>query len=126
MYKFILFMIEKVLVLGASEKTNRYSCKAIIKLKEYGHKVYAVGKNTGEVRGVNISTKFPNEQIDTVTIYLSPKNQQHYYSQLLEMAPKRIIFNPGAENDEFFKIAKNQNINVLNACTLVMLSIGNF
>ena len=80
---------------------------AIIKLKEYGHKVYALGKNTGEVSGVNISTKFPNEQIDTVTIYLSPKNQQHYYSQLLEMAPQRIIFNPGAENGEFFKIAQS-------------------
>ncbi len=119
-------MKEKVLVLGASENSSRYSYKAILKLKEYGHQVFAIGKKAGEVRGIPVKTIFPTHKIDTISIYLNLSNQKEYYERILDLEPNRIIFNPGAENEELFNLAKSQNIDVINACTLVMLSLGVF
>ena len=119
-------MIKRVLVLGASENPSRYSNKAIIELSGHGHEVYAVGKKYGEVSGVLISTIFPTHKIDTISIYLNPLNQIEYYKKILDSNPKRIIFNPGAENEELFNKAKSKNIIVENACTFVLLSIGYF
>lgn len=119
-------MKEKVMVLGASENPSRYSYKAILKLKEYGHQVFAIGKKAGEVRGVSVKTIFPTHKIDTISIYLNLSNQKEYYERILDSEPNRIIFNPGAENNQLYMLAKKNNIRVLNACTLVMLSIGNF
>ena len=119
-------MKEKVLVLGASENSSRYSYKAILKLNEYGHQVFAIGKKAGEVRGVSVKTIFPTHKIDTISIYLNLSNQKEYYERILDLEPNRIIFNPGAENEELFNLAKSQNIDVINACTLVMLSLGVF
>ena len=119
-------MSKKVLVVGASENPSRYSNKAMIKLKENNYKVFAFGNRPGEVMGIEISTKFPSHKIDTITIYLSAKNQKQYYKEIIALNPIRIIFNPGAENEELYMLAQKNNIRVLNACTLVMLSIGNF
>ena len=119
-------MKEKVMVLGASENSSRYSYKAILKLNEYGHQVFAIGKKAGEVRGVSVKTIFPTHKIDTISIYLNLSNQKEYYEKILDLEPNRIIFNPGAENEELFNLAKSQNIDVINACTLVMLSLGVF
>ena len=119
-------MKEKVMVLGASENSSRYSYKAILKLNEYGHQVFAIGKKAGEVRGVSVKTIFPTHKIDTISIYLNLSNQKEYYERILDLDPNRIIFNPGAENEELFNLAKSQNIDVINACTLVMLSLGVF
>ena len=119
-------MKEKVLVLGASANPSRYSYKAILKLKEYGHLVFAIGKKTGEVRGIPVKTIFPTHKIDTISIYLNLSNQKEYYERILALEPNRIIFNPGAENEELSIIARKKGIKVMNACTLVMLSIGNF
>ncbi|MAE14155.1 MAG: CoA-binding protein [Crocinitomicaceae bacterium] len=119
-------MKEKVMVLGASENSSRYSYKAILKLNEYGHQVFAIGKKAGEVRGVSVKTIFPTHKIDTISIYLNLSNQKEYYERILDLEPNRIIFNPGAENEELFNLAKSQNIDVINACTLVMLSLGVF
>ena len=119
-------MKEKVLVLGASENSSRYSYKAILKLKEYGHQVFAIGKKPGEVRGVHVKTIFPNHKIDTISIYLNFLNQKDYYKRILDLKPNRIIFNPGAENEELFFLAKSKGIKVENACTLVQLSLGIF
>ena len=119
-------MSQKVLVIGASENPSRYSNKAIIKLNENNHKVFAFGNRPGKVMGIEISTKFPMEKIDTLTLYLSSKNQKLYYEDIINLNPKRIIFNPGAENEELSIIARQKDIKVMNACTLVMLSIGVF
>ena len=119
-------MKEKVMVLGASENSSRYSYKAILKLNEYGHQVFAIGKKAGKVRGVSVKTIFPTHKIDTISIYLNLSNQKEYYERILDLEPNRIIFNPGAENEELFNLAKSQNIDVINACTLVMLSLGVF
>ena len=119
-------MSKKVLVVGASENPSRYSNKAIIKLNENGYKVFAFVNRPGEVMGTEIVTEFPNTEMDTLTLYLGSKNQKQYYSNILNSNPKRIIFNPGAENEELSIMARQKGIKVMNACTLVMLSIGNF
>ena len=119
-------MSKKVLVVGASENPLRYSNKAMIKLYENSYEVFAFGNRPGKVMGIEISTKFPKMEIDTITLYLSSKNQKQYYNNIINSNPKRIIFNPGAENEELSIIAREKGIEVMNACTLVMLSIGNF
>jgi hypothetical protein len=111
------------LVLGASEKTDRYSNKAIRMLREYGFQVVAMGLREGQVLDVPI-VKQPilNQKIDTVTLYLNPHNQQPHYQYILSLQPRRIIFNPGTENPELIQLAQEKGIETLEACTLVMLS----
>jgi uncharacterized protein len=116
---------EKTLVIGASTKPQRYSNKAIKMLKAYGHNVVALAKRAGSVENVPILTDFPlDETIHTVTLYIGPKNQPEYYSLLLKLKPKRVIFNPGTENSELQKILSEAGIKTTNDCTLVMLRNG--
>jgi predicted CoA-binding protein len=114
------------LVVGASENLSRYSNKAILKLKDNNHEVFAFSDSPGEVAGIEISTKFPDQEMDTLALYLSSKNQKQYYNNIINLNPKRIIFNPGAENEELSIVAREKGIKVMNACAIVMLSIGNF
>lgn len=118
---------KKTLVLGASPNPSRYSYLAIHKLAAHDHPVVAVGKRTGTVAGVNISKEQVQENdIDTITLYLNPTNQQQYYDYIIGLHPKRIIFNPGTENSELIRRAKQHNIEPVIACTLVMLSTGQY
>ncbi|MBS1948324.1 MAG: CoA-binding protein [Bacteroidetes bacterium] len=118
---------KKTLVLGASDNPGRYSYLAVNKLRRYGHEVVAIGKRKSKVADVEISSeKKMFEDIDTVTVYLRPENQQEYYNYILSLHPKRIIFNPGTENPEFFNLAKSNGIKPLEACTLVLLSTNQF
>lgn len=118
---------KKTMVLGASSNPNRYSYLAIDKLQRYNHPVVAIGRKAVNVLGVDVKTTTDNyDDIDTVTIYLNPQNQKQYYNYILSLKPRRIIFNPGAENDELSQMAEAQGIQPLEACTLVMLSTGQF
>jgi uncharacterized protein len=118
---------KKTLVLGASDNPNRYSYLAIRRLRAYGHPVVAVGRKQAIVEDVPITKeKNPLTDIDTVTLYLNPTHQKEYYDYIISVKPKRIIFNPGAENNELVKLAKANNIQVLEACTLVMLGTGQY
>ena len=118
---------KKTLVLGASTNPDRYSCMAIKNLRLKGHEVVALGRRVGKVKDVDIAVDPVNIQdLDTVTLYLNPTNQKPYYDYIIDQAPKRIIFNPGAENKELVKLAKEHGIKTLNACTLVMLSTGQY
>jgi len=120
-------MGKKTLVLGASTNPGRYSNICVNKLLAYKHPVVAVGLKEGKIGDVNIQTGKPDgEEIDTVTLYLNPTNQQPYYDYILGLNPKRIIFNPGTENDELYEKAKAQGIKPIEACTLVMLSTGQY
>ena len=115
------------LVLGASLNPERYSNMAIKRLRKFGHKVLAIGLKSGRVGDVDIQTGLPEfPPVNTVTLYLSPKNQHQYYDYILSLKPERIIFNPGAENDELARLADKNNIESLEACTLVMLSTNQF
>lgn len=118
---------KKTLVLGASDNPARYSFLAIKKLRSHGHPVVAIGKRNTRVADVNIEKEKKDwEQIDTVTLYLNPSHQQEYYDYILSLNPNRIIFNPGSENDELARLAKEHQINTSEACTLVLLSTGQY
>jgi len=118
---------KKTLVLGASANPSRYSYLAINRLKNLNHPVIGIGKKAGRVGDIDISVdQHEIEDVDTVTLYLSAANQKQYYDYILSLHPKRIIFNPGAENDELVAIAKENGIQPLEACTLVLLSTGQY
>lgn len=120
-------ILKKTLVLGASDNPERYSWLALNRLREHGHPVVAIGSHKAVVAGVDIETQMKKlDNIDTVTMYLNPKNQQGYYQDIIAMKPKRIIFNPGAENRELEAMATENGILVLEACTLVLLGTGRF
>lgn len=118
---------KKTLVLGASTKPARYAFMAIEKLVDKGHSVLAIGQNAGEVAGIKIQTKaIPLKNIDTVTLYLNPLRQRDYYNYIVEAQPKRVIFNPGTENPEFYQLLKLNDIKVEIGCTLVMLATNQY
>jgi predicted CoA-binding protein len=100
---------------------------AVLRLLSQGHSVWAVGKRTGVIGSAPISSQLPNDiEIDTVTLYLNAEHQKMWYHGILHLHPRRIIFNPGAENAEFFEMARNQGIECTEACTLVLLSTGSY
>ena len=120
-------MTKKTLVIGGSIKPERYANKAIRKLRRYNYPVVTVGLKTGEVNDVTIETGFPDfNDIHTVTMYLGAQKQAEYYNYILSLEPSRIIFNPGTENPEFAVKAKNNGIEVVENCTLVMLDYNLF
>jgi len=118
---------KKTLVVGASEKSHRYSNKAIRKLLRYGHEVVSLAPRPGQVAGVPFVTGYPEvKDIHTITLYIGPARQAVFYDYLLSLKPKRIIFNPGTENDLFLQKAEEQGIETIQDCTLVMLETGVF
>ncbi len=120
-------MNKRTLVIGASTNPERYSYLAVNKLLKYKHSVLAIGLKKGTIATVTIETTLlPYENIDTVTLYVNPANQKQYYSYIISLKPKRIIFNPGTKNSEFEKLALQNNIEIMEACTLVMLSTNQY
>jgi uncharacterized protein len=118
---------KKTLVIGASPNPQRYSFLAVNNLREHHHPVVAIGRRQSKIADVDIVTDKENfKDVDTVTIYLNPANQKEYYDYILSLHPKRIIFNPGAENKELYDLAKANGIDPLEACTLVLLSTNQF
>ena len=114
-------------VLGASDNPARYSYLAVSRLTAHGHPVTAIGIKNGQVNDVPIIAGHPAlTGTDTVTLYLNAQKQQAYYDYILSLHPKRIIFNPGAENPELEELARQNNIQPVEACTLVLLSTGQY
>ena len=119
--------MENTIVLGASPDTYRYSYLAVQRLVEKGIPVFPIGIREGEIQGVDIIIGKPSlSDVHTVTIYLNVQNQKEYYDYIINLKPKRIIFNPGAENIELMKIAEEAGIETKFECTLVLLSIGSY
>ncbi len=117
----------KTLVLGATTNPDRYAYRAVHSLQSHGHEVVPVGIRQGEVAGLPIRTDRPQEPgVDTVTLYVGPRNQPAWYDYILGLKPRRILFNPGTENPEFEALAQQQGIQTEEACTLVLLSIGQY
>ncbi len=117
----------KTLVLGASPNPDRYAYKAVMSLVHHGHEVVPVGIKKGEINGQVILNGFPElKDIDTVTLYINPTIQKGWYDYIIGLHPHRIIFNPGTENPEFEKLAGKNDIQTVIACTLVMLSTGEY
>ena len=122
-------MDNPTIVLGASPNNERYSYKAVSLLKSLNFKVYAVGKKNGEINGIEIMKDFekiPKNNIHTISIYLNEQNQKMWYNQIIELKPRRVIFNPGAENPELEELLNKAGIETLEACTLVLLRTGQY
>jgi predicted CoA-binding protein len=118
---------KKTLVIGASENPSRYSYLAVQKLTTHRYPVIALGLKKGSIGNIEIETEKKNfDQIDTITLYINPLHQKAYYDYMLSLEPKRIIFNPGTENDELVMLAKKNGIQCLEACTLVLLSTSQY
>lgn len=117
----------KTLVLGASTNPDRYSFKAIEKLKEKEHSISAVGFRKGVVHGEPIDTALDlTQKIDTVSLYLGPQRQEAYYEQIISLNPRRVIFNPGTENAFFEQQLREKGIEAERACTLVLLATNQY
>lgn len=118
---------KKTLILGASTNITRYAYLAAVRLSNCGHPIINIGITTGEVAGVSIEMRnVIYTDIDTITMYINPDKQQALYDYILKTNPKRIIFNPGTENEELKKLASTQGIITEYACTLVLLSLGQY
>jgi len=119
--------MKRTVVIGASLNPQRISHEAVIKLNRKGHEVIAIGLREGEIDGIKIQKGKPEiKNVDTVTLYLNAKRQEEMIDYILGLHPKRIIFNPGAENPELMTKAASQGIEVEEACTLTLLAIGLF
>ena len=120
-------MSKRTLVIGASTNPERYSNMAIRSLLSHGHEVVALARRSGEVDSVKIQTEFPeNQNIHTVTMYVGSQHQVEYYAPILDLNPKRVIFNPGTENSEFVEMLEFRGIETIEGCTLVMLGTGQY
>lgn len=118
---------KKTVVLGASPNKNRYSYAAVERLMAKGHEVIPIGLRKGLINGIEIKNDLkPEKEIDTISMYVGPRNQEYYWDFIESTMPKRIIFNPGAENPELAERAKNMGIETENACTLVLLGLNSY
>ncbi len=118
---------KKTLILGATTNPGRYAYLAAHRLVGAGHEIVNIGIKKGESAGVEIQRAgaiIPD--IDTVTLYIGPQRQPEYYDYIMATRPRRIIFNPGTENPELETLAQQAGIEVVRACTLVMLSTGQY
>lgn len=119
--------MKKTLVFGASLKPERYSNMAVVRLRAAGVETIAFGLRNGLVSGVDVKTNLNGfKDIHTVTLYLNPKRQEEYYQDIIDLAPQRVIFNPGTENPEFYALLEQNGIEAEVACTLVLLATNQY
>lgn len=119
--------MKKTLIIGASTNPQRYSYKAAHSLKRSGHEIVNIGLKKGEVAGKEIEKKEnPYKDIHSITLYVGPQNQPEYYDYIINTKPKRLIFNPGTNNAELEELAESNDIEVVKACTLVLLSTNQY
>lgn len=119
--------MKKTLIIGASPDASRYAYKAAHMLRRFNHDIVNVGIKKGEVAGVVIEKPGKiYDDIDTITLYIGPDLQAQYHDYILETKPNRVIFNPGTENYDFEKMLDQHGIEPVEACTLVLLSTGQY
>lgn len=121
--------MEVVAVIGASNDSSRFSYKAMEMLEDYGHKPLPVHPREETVRGhkvIHNLSELAGQSIDTMTVYVNQAISDKYENDILLVRPKRVIFNPGAENPRLARILVENGIKVENACTLVLLRTGQY
>jgi predicted CoA-binding protein len=120
--------MNNIAIIGASVKTDRYSNMAQQLLVEKGYDVYPVNPNYDEIDSIKCYANLTdiNEQIDTLLIYMNPSMLKYIIPQIILKKPRRIIFNPGSENEEIENQLKNEGIEIVEACSLVLLKSNRF
>lgn len=121
--------MRKTVIVGASPNPSRYSYLAAESLTDYGHEIVLIGIKSGNVFGnriLNIRDKPEIPDVETITLYIGPQHQSEWYDYLISLRPSRMIFNPGTENKTFQSLAREAGIEVVEACTLVMLRTGQY
>lgn len=122
-------MSKKTVIIGATTNPSRYAYIAAGMLTEYKHEIVPIGIKKGAVYGrqiLSINDRPDVKDVDTVTLYIGPQHQPEHYEYILSLKPKRIIFNPGTENEEFEKLIEEAGSEALEACTLVLLRSGQY
>jgi predicted CoA-binding protein len=120
---------KKTVIIGATTNASRYAYLAAERLDGAKVEFIPVGIKKGEVLGKSIlpiKEKPTINDVHTVTMYIGPKNQPEWYDYILSLNPKRIVFNPGTENEAFENMARQQNVEIVEGCTLVMLGVGTY
>ncbi len=120
---------ETVVILGISDSTERYSYKAFNSLQNHGYtNLIGVTPKSLSLKGVELVSDFSEitKQVHTLTLYVGPQISSKLIDKILELNPKRIIMNPGTENQELKDRAEMEGIEVIEGCTLVMLSTSQF
>jgi predicted CoA-binding protein len=118
---------KRTLVVGATPNMDRYGFKATQLLQDYDHEVIPYGIKKGTIGTVEIQNQWPEKELfDTITLYINPKLQEQYNQKIIDLNPKRIIFNPGTENEKLVRMAQKKGIQTLNACTLVLLRTNQY
>ena len=121
--------MKKTVVFGATDNPSRFAYKAANMLIDYQHEMVPVGIKKGKVAGqeiLDLRQKPEIDNVDTITLYVGPQNQTEWYEYIIGLKPKRIIFNPGTENDTLIEMAENAGISTVEDCTLVMLRNGRY
>lgn len=122
-----LDIVKKTLIIGAAPNPERYAYRAAHMLTAKGHDIVNVGIKKGSVAGVVIEQPAEiHKDIDTITLYIGPHLQDQYYDYILQTKPARVIFNPGTENQELEQLLETNGIEPVEACTLVLLSTGQY
>ena len=118
---------KRTLVFGASLKSHRPSNIAVNRLKDFGEETIAFGPVPGEINGVPVLAKTEDlPEIDTVSLYMNPVRQRDFYDTIIDLKPRRVIFNPGTENPDFYNLLVKDRIVFEEACTLTLLATGQY
>jgi len=121
-------MSEVVAIIGASEKPDRFAYRAMTALREHGHEVRLVNPFKQTIGGQKCFKTVTDikEKINTVTLYVNPHRFRDHIEEVIKAKPARVIMNPGTEDVVMQKRLEDAGINVIRACTLVMLATGRF
>lgn len=122
-------MGKKTAIIGATTNPGRYAYLAAQRLKDAGHEIVPLGIKKGHVAGeaiLNLREKPEVADVDTITMYIGPQHQAEWEGYIQSLKPGRVIFNPGTENSSLERKLKESGVEVVEGCTLVMLSIGNY
>ena len=115
--------MQNYVVFGASPNRLRHSNKAVKSLVRHNKNVIPVGFRNGAISGISILTGKPEvENVDSILLYVGSKRQADFYDYLINLKPKKIVFNPGTENKEFQDMVAENDIEVIVGCALVMIN----
>ncbi|MEQ8415898.1 MAG: CoA-binding protein [Imperialibacter sp.] len=122
-------MSKKTVILGATTNPERYAYIAANRLLKAGHEIVPVGIKKGEVFGhkiLDVTSSPMVDEVDTITMYVGPQHQKSLYDYITQLHPKRVVFNPGSENPELEELLRSEGVEVVEGCTLVMLSTNQY